>query len=79
MASRIMSLFLLGVFAVCAHAASPRPSAVAGYGLLPPSFEQNRGQTDSRVQFLSRGAGYTLFLTSDGAVLSLNRGREARP
>lgn len=74
MASRIMSLLVLGVFAVCAHAASPRRSAVAGYGLLPPSFEENRGQTDSRVQFLSRGAGYTLFLTTDDAVLSLNQG-----
>jgi hypothetical protein len=38
---------------------------------LPMSFEANQGQSDSRVQFLSRGAGYTLFLTRDEAVLSL--------
>jgi hypothetical protein len=38
---------------------------------LPMSFEANQGQTDPRVQFLSRGAGYTLFLTGDEAVLSL--------
>jgi uncharacterized repeat protein (TIGR01451 family) len=38
---------------------------------LPMSFEINRGQTDKRVQFLSRGAGYTLFLTRDSAVLAL--------
>ena len=31
------------------------------YGKLPLSFEANRGQTDARVQFLSRGRGYTLF------------------
>jgi uncharacterized repeat protein (TIGR01451 family) len=39
---------------------------------VPMSFEENQGQTDSRVKFLSRGAGYTLFLTSSEAVLALN-------
>jgi uncharacterized repeat protein (TIGR01451 family) len=38
---------------------------------VPMSFEVNQGQTDQRVQFLSRGAGYTLFLTRDSAVLAL--------
>lgn len=38
---------------------------------VPMSFEINRGQTAKRVQFLSRGAGYTLFLTRDAAVLAL--------
>jgi uncharacterized protein (TIGR03437 family) len=33
------------------------------------SFEANAGQTDPRVQFLSRGNGHTLFLTSTEAVL----------
>ncbi|MGH7815675.1 MAG: hypothetical protein ACREQI_16935, partial [Candidatus Binataceae bacterium] len=46
------------------------------YGNLPLSFEPNRGQTDSRVKFLSRGPGYTLFLTPDGATLAL---RSAAP
>ncbi|HVN62992.1 MAG TPA: hypothetical protein VMT58_00030, partial [Candidatus Binataceae bacterium] len=41
------------------------------YGNLPLTFEANRGQTDSRVKFLSRGDGYTLFLTRDGATLAL--------
>src|SRR5438132_10154071 len=41
------------------------------YGKIPLSFEANRGQTDPRVKFLSRGSGYTLFLTGDEAVLSL--------
>jgi hypothetical protein len=36
------------------------------------SFEANQGQTDARVKFLSRGSGYTLFLTQEGAVLSLH-------
>src|SRR5579863_4346933 len=38
---------------------------------VPMSFEINRGQTAKQVQFLSRGAGYTLFLTRDAAVLAL--------
>jgi Beta-propeller repeat len=46
------------------------------YGKLPLSFEANHGQTDARVKFLSRGNGYTLFLTGDEAVFSL-RGSKA--
>src|SRR3989449_814376 len=46
------------------------------YGKLPLSFEANQGQTDSQVQFLARGGGDTLFLTSTEAGLSL-QGRQA--
>jgi hypothetical protein len=46
----------------------------AAYGQLPLSFEANQGQTDSRVNFLSRGAGYSLYLTPSKAVLSLKQG-----
>src|ERR1700759_2315529 len=45
----------------------------ASYGRLPISFEANQGQTDSRVKFLSRGQGYSLFLTQREAVLALKR------
>ena len=41
------------------------------YGRLPLQFEENRGQTDAQVRFLSRGSGYALFLTRDEAVLQL--------
>ena len=44
---------------------------VEAYGMLPLSFEINKGQTDSQVKFLSRGSGYSLFLTGNEAVLSL--------
>src|SRR5271154_3932570 len=44
---------------------------LARYGELPLSFESNQGQVDRRVKFLSRGIGYTLFLTADEAVLNL--------
>src|SRR5207245_10909401 len=41
------------------------------YGKLPLQFEQNQGQTDKSVRFLSRGAGYSLYLTAGEAVLVL--------
>ena len=43
------------------------------YGKLPLSFEPNHGQTNNTVQFLSRGEGYTLFLTRSEAVLTLKK------
>ncbi len=46
---------------------------LATYGKLPLRFEANLGQTDPSVKFLSRGQGYTLFLTPTEAVLSLHR------
>ena len=50
-----------------------QPKLVASYGKLPLSFEANQGQTDSRVRFLARGGGYTIFLTNDEAVLTLRK------
>jgi hypothetical protein len=46
---------------------------------LPLSFEANQGQTDARVKFLSRGPGYTLFLTGDEAVLGLRKSEDGSP
>jgi hypothetical protein len=40
---------------------------------LPLQFEENKGQAAPSVQFISRGAGYTLFLTSNEAVFVLTR------
>jgi len=47
-------------------------NCLGSYGKLPISFEPNRGQTDSAIQFLARGMGYTLFLAPGEAVLSLH-------
>ena len=59
------------------HAVTPDLAASAQvrerYGNLPLSFEANHGQSDSTVKFLSRGSGYSLFLTSDEAVLVLSQ------
>jgi len=46
---------------------------VESYGKLPVSFEANLGQTDKKVQFVSRGQGYGLFLTPTETVLSLHK------
>lgn len=46
---------------------------VETYSKLPLNFEANQGQTDSEVRFLARGNGYSLFLTSTEAVLSLKK------
>ncbi len=43
------------------------------YGKLPMHFEANQGQAADKVEFLSRGPGYSLFLTKDEAVLSLRK------
>jgi hypothetical protein len=44
------------------------------YASLPQSFEPNRGQSDPRVDFLSHGRGYSLFLAGGDATLLLSRG-----
>ena len=51
-------------------------SVAAQYGKLPLSFEANQGQTDPQVRFLSRGQGYSLFLTDKAAVLSLTQAKQ---
>ncbi|HEX7333081.1 MAG TPA: SBBP repeat-containing protein [Pyrinomonadaceae bacterium] len=43
------------------------------FGLLPLSFEINKGQTDNSVKFLSHGPGYDLFLTANEAILNLRK------
>ena len=58
---------------------SPRAQLLRNYGDLPLSFEQNQGQADSRVRFLSRGNGYALFLAPNEAVLSLAGTESAEP
>src|SRR6266849_6327180 len=57
---------------VTALARASQTQLLESYGKLPLSFEANQGQTNSQVQFLARGGGYTLFLTSREAVLSLH-------
>ena len=52
--------------------------AAEAYGRLPLSFEENQGQADKDVKFISRGANSDLFLTANEAVLVLRRGGGGR-
>jgi len=54
------------------HSPIPRHASVS-VGKIPLGFEPNRGQTDPRVAFLARGAGYTLFLSPNAATFALIR------
>ena len=60
---------------------STRLRILKSYRNPPLTFEENRGQIDPQVKFLSRSAGYTLFLTADEAVLSVteNKPSDKRP
>jgi len=56
-----------------------RPKPRGGAEVAPVrgqiAFEANKGQMDPRVRYMSRGAGYALFLTDDESVLTLSRGK----
>ena len=72
----LLAIVMIGFFArsdkaLLSKSAPPQARLLQSYGKLPLSFEANRGQTDKQVKFLSRGAGYALFLTPTEAVLSL--------
>jgi uncharacterized repeat protein (TIGR01451 family) len=54
--------------------AAPDKNVHLALGHLPLRFEPNQGQTDPRVKFLARGAGYGVFLTPEQAVLTLGSG-----
>jgi hypothetical protein len=65
---------------VAADLAAPDTGSVKlnwtnAYGKLPLAFEANQGQTAAEVRFLSRGDGYSLFLTEQEAVLALRHSR----
>src|SRR5215471_17077545 len=83
--SWIVSSMLFGSVALAStspSAAEPelvtQQSALQGYARFPMTFEPNTGQTLPTVRFLSRGAGYTLLLSPDEAVLTLDRAQTTR-
>ena len=43
------------------------------YNQIPLLFEENHGQTNEQVKYLSRGNGFNLFLMEDQAVLTLQK------
>jgi uncharacterized repeat protein (TIGR01451 family) len=72
-------VLFVGTLALGAGAQSGTPDPAkrahidSAYGKLPLQFEANQGQQPAQVKFLSRGKDYTLFLTPDGATLSLRK------
>src|ERR1700722_16236739 len=74
-----VALQLIISFLVLTSLATGKPSAKEAMMALPLSFEANHGQTGSSVRFLSRGDGYTLFLTLDSAVFQLRASARDKP
>jgi hypothetical protein len=60
-----------GLFCLLSDFAALAQTPKMDYASLPLTFEANTGQTNPQVKFLSRGRGYTLFLTRGEAVLFL--------
>lgn len=58
-----------GVGAVNEDNSVSRAKLNKSYGNIPLSFEVNSGQTDAKVNYIARGAGYNIFLTPAEAVL----------
>jgi hypothetical protein len=77
----ITGLFVMAGASANASSPAGRQRTEAKLTRIPLSFEANQGQTDSAVKFLSRGDGYSMFLTSNSAVLELRipKGADARP
>ena len=68
----LFAVILTGVGTGAAEPIKKAPmSALQSYGRLPMSFEPNVGQSEKQVKFLSRGAGYALYLTGRESVLLL--------
>ena len=59
--------------AMAASVRADQKRARMALGQLPLSFEMNRGQLNSKVQFASRGAGYKTFFTQSETVFVLRK------
>ena len=73
------ALFPLWISNLRADSGTPDPATRTridnAFGKLPLQFEANQGRQPAQVKFLSRGQDYTVFLTPDGATLSLRKVR----
>ena len=70
---RVLHLSILGAIVgrLPPARALPPDAAAVTYGRIATSFEANRGQTDPRVEFLTRGKGVSVFFTPAEVVLAL--------
>lgn len=72
----VLALFILP-FLVTASGLPVRPAPnlhtiVHSYGLLPIGFEENRGQAEKNVLYLSRGPGYSIYLLRGELLLAFD-------
>jgi hypothetical protein len=79
----LLSLAFVSTYLSAQTQTEPAPAlhkrvALSEYGNLPLSFEANLGQTDGQVKFLSRGSGFSLFLTNDEALIALKKTRPSQ-
>ena len=51
-----------------------KAEVIGSFSQLPLTFEQNQGQLNEGIKFLSRGAGMDIYLTSRETILSLRKG-----
>ena len=71
-----LSVVPLSMRAQVRPAATPVIGAQSGqagptYGSVPLMFEENQGQSSPQVKYLSRGSGYSIFLTGQGLVVAV--------
>jgi RHS repeat-associated protein len=77
------ALLQITVAATAQTAANGAVRLLENYGQMPLRFEQNSGQTDSQVRYISRGNGYAMYFAPTEIVLMLdvstNLDRVGRP
>ncbi len=73
--SLVISFIVFGEENIQASAESKfeNSNAEKDYGKMSLIFEENKGQTDREAKFVSRGSGYTLYLTETEVVFQLKR------
>jgi hypothetical protein len=72
--------FLIG-FALACSAFGQQSRAQASFGQARDSFVENKGQWDSRAQFLLQGSSLNMWLTKDGVLLDqyqLTKGKKGK-
>ncbi|MGD0359298.1 MAG: SBBP repeat-containing protein [Bryobacteraceae bacterium] len=83
----VVLLFSLTTLSISANRAGTgrvpeevKAQALVNYGKLPLSFEENRGQADARVKFVSHGSDYSILLAPSEVFLNLQRvGKAGHP
>src|SRR5258706_13873080 len=75
--SVVLLFWAVAAMGIAKRAATPAVSKknpdAQSWGQTPLAFEANRGQTNTSVDYLSRGPGYVAFLNSSGATLSVHK------